>query len=107
MTRLNFVLLIAVLFTAMYLVNIQYESRRLTSEMDRALLEARKLDAERERLELEKQEQVTLRHVEKQAREKLQMRPITPSVTHYISASTTTGMTAKSSDKPAGLRASP
>ncbi len=107
MTRLNFVLLIAVLFTAMYLVNVQYESRRLTSDMERAALEARKLDAERERLELEKQEQVTLRHVEKQAREKLQMRPITPSVTHYISASSAAAVPAQGADKPASLRASP
>jgi cell division protein FtsL len=107
MTRLNLVLLIAVLFTAMYLVNVQYESRRLTSDLERAALEARKLDAERERLELEKQEQVTLRHVEKQAREKLQMRPITPSVTHYIAASSAAKMPAQSSDKPPVVRVSP
>ena len=43
MTRLNLVLLLGVLLSALYLVNVQYESRRLYSALDRAKSEARKL----------------------------------------------------------------
>ena len=43
MTRLNLVLLIAVLASALYLVRTQYESRRLFTELDKAMGEARKL----------------------------------------------------------------
>ena len=84
MTRLNLVLLLAVLVSALYLVRVQYESRRLFAEIDRALLESRKLEAERERLELEKREQATARRVEKLARDKLDMRLATPAITHYV-----------------------
>jgi len=85
MTRLNLVLLLAVLASALYLVSVQYESRRLFAEIDHSRLEARKLEAERERLELEKGELATPRRVEKLAREKLQMRAATPAITHYVS----------------------
>mgnify|MGYP003385569953 CR=1 FL=1 len=85
MTRLNLVLLLAVLASALYLVSVQYESRRLFSEIDRSLLDARVLEAERERLELEKREQATPRRVEKLAKEKLHMRAATPAITHYVS----------------------
>jgi len=84
MTRLNLVLLVAVLASALYLVNVQYESRRLFAENDRAQLEARKLETEREQLELEKRQQATPQRVEKLAREKLQMRTPTPAITHYV-----------------------
>ena len=36
MTRLNIVLLLAVLASALYLVNVQYQSRRLYTELERA-----------------------------------------------------------------------
>lgn len=84
MTRLNLVLLVAVLASALYLVNVQYDSRRLFAEIERSQLDARKLEAEREQLELEKREQATPRRVEKLAREKLQMHTTTPAITHYI-----------------------
>ena len=54
MTRLNLVLLLAVLASAMYLVQVQYESRRLYTEIERAQAEARKLEVEHERLQVEK-----------------------------------------------------
>ncbi len=43
MTRLNLVLLLAVLASALYLVSVQYESRRLFSAIDRATAEAHKI----------------------------------------------------------------
>jgi cell division protein FtsL len=84
MMRLNLVLLVAVLVSALYLVNVQYESRRLFAENERAQFDARKLETEREQLELEKRQQATPQRVEKLAREKLQMRTATPAVTHYV-----------------------
>ena len=50
MSRLNLALLLAVLASAMYLVNVQYESRRLFSALDRAAAEARQLETEHDRL---------------------------------------------------------
>lgn len=84
MTRLNMVLLVAVIVSALYLVNTQYESRRLFVEVEKSQNLARKIDAERERLEVEKRAQATPLRVEKLAKEQLQMRTATPAVTQYI-----------------------
>ncbi len=87
MTRLNLVLLLAVLASALYLVNVQYQSRRLYTELERANAEGRRLDIERDRQQLERRAQATPQRVEKLARERLQMRPATPAVTHYVAYS--------------------
>lgn len=84
MTRLYIVLLLGVVASALYLVNVQYESRRLYTEIDRARLEARRIETERERLEIDKRAQATPLRVEKLAREQLQMRVATPAITHYV-----------------------
>jgi cell division protein FtsL len=84
MTRLNLVLLLAVLASALYLVRTQYESRRLFAEIDRALGEARRLEIEHERLQLEKRAQATPLRVEKLAKEQLHMRGATPAITQYV-----------------------
>ena len=86
MTRLNLLLLLAVLASALYLVNLQYESRRLFSALDKAHGEARRLETDRERLHLEKLAQATPSRVEKLARERLQMRGATPAITHSVAA---------------------
>ena len=52
MTRLNLVLLLAVLASALYLVNVQYDSRRLFTELDRANAEGHRLETERDRLQV-------------------------------------------------------
>ena len=85
MTRLNLVLLIAVLASALYLVRTQYESRRLFAEIDKAMADARKLELENERLQVEKRAQATPSRVEQVAREQLQMRSATPAITQYVS----------------------
>ena len=87
MTRLNLVLLLAVLASALYLVNVQYESRRLFTAMERANAEGRRLETDRDRLQVERRAQATPQRVEKLAREKLQMRPATPAITHYVAYS--------------------
>jgi cell division protein FtsL len=84
MTRLNIVLLIAVIASALYLVRTQYESRRLFVELEKAQNLSRKLDLERERLDVEKRAQATPLRVEKLAKEQLQMRTATPAVTQYV-----------------------
>jgi cell division protein FtsL len=84
MTRLNLVLLLAVLASALFLVRTQYESRRLFAENDRALGEARKLEIEHERLQVEKRGQATPLRVEKLAKEQLQMRSASPAITQYV-----------------------
>jgi cell division protein FtsL len=93
MTRLNIVLLIAVIASALYLVRTQYESRRLFVEVEKAQNLARKLDLERERLDVEKRAQATPLRVEKLAKEQLQMRTATPAVTQYVRSVPTTGAT--------------
>ena len=67
MTRLNLVLLLAVLASALYLVRMQYESRRLFAEIERPQAEARRLEVEHERLQVEKRAQATPLRVEKLA----------------------------------------
>ena len=83
MTRLNLVLLVAVLASALYLVQTQYESRRLYAEIDRAVGDAHKLEIEHERLQVEKRGQATPLRVERIAKEQLQMRSATPAITQY------------------------
>ena len=84
MTRLNLVLLLALLASALYLVQVQYESRRLYTEIERANSEFRKLEVEHERLQVEKRAQATPARVERLAREQLHMRQATPAITQYV-----------------------
>jgi cell division protein FtsL len=84
MTRLNLLLMVALLLSSLYLVRVSYESRRLFAELDRAQSEQRSLDNEHERLRAERQAQATPLRVEKTARERLAMRTATPGVTQYV-----------------------
>ena len=84
MIRLNLVLILAVLASAMYLVHVQYESRRLYVELEKAGAQARKLEVAHEILQAEKRAQATPLRVEKIAKETLQMRTVTPAITHYV-----------------------
>ncbi|OYY49973.1 MAG: cell division protein FtsL, partial [Polaromonas sp. 35-63-240] len=59
MTRLSVVLLLAVLASALYLVHTQYESRRLYVELEKAMAQSRKIEADNERLQVEKRTQAT------------------------------------------------
>lgn len=85
MIRVNLVLLLAVLASALHLVGVQYESRRLFSDLDKARSEARRLATENERLQVENREQSTPLRVETLAKTKLHMRTATPAITHYVS----------------------
>jgi cell division protein FtsL len=91
MTRLNMLLVIALVFSGLYLVRTAYESRRLFNELDRAKSEAAKLDTEYNRLQAERQAAATNLRVERTARERLSMRAATPAVTVYVSDSAASG----------------
>ena len=84
MIRLNLVLLLAVLASALYLVNIQYESRRLYSALDKARAEGRRLESDNERLQVDRRAQARPLRIEKLAKDDLQMRSVTPAITHYV-----------------------
>jgi cell division protein FtsL len=84
MIRLNLVLLLAVVLSAMYLVNTQYDSRRLFVELEKAQNQSKALQAEREKLEVEKRAQSTSLRVEKIAKDKLQMQNAHAGITQYV-----------------------
>jgi cell division protein FtsL len=84
MTRLNVLLLIALIGSSIYLVRVSHESRRLFADLDKARSEERVLASEFERLKSDKQSQATPLRVEKTARDKLAMRSATPAVTQYV-----------------------
>ena len=94
MTRFSLFLLLAVMASALYLVNTQYESRRLYVELEKAIAQNRKLEAENERLQVDKRAQATPLRVEKLAKDNLQMRSVTPAITQYVTqgGSTATGV---------------
>ena len=101
MTRLCIVLLLAVMASALYLVRTQYESRRLFTELDSAQAEARGLESERQRLEVEKRAQATPSRVEHLAHERLNMRVATPDITKYITDYGTTASPGAAADNAA------
>lgn len=101
MMRLNFLLLLAVVASAFFLVRTQYESRRLYAELEKASSQYAKLEIEHERLQVEKRGQATPLRVEKLAKDRLQMRTVTPAITQYVSA----GRDATPGDSPAALPA--
>ena len=88
MARLNLVLLLAVLVSALYLVRTQYESRRLYVELEKASAQSRKIVTESERLQVEKRAEATPLKIEKLARDRLQMRTTTPAITQYVNYKT-------------------
>jgi cell division protein FtsL len=87
MTRLNVLLLVALMFSGVYLVRVSHESRRLFAELDRAQNEERALGSDFERLKSDMQSQATPLRVEKMARDKLAMRTASPAVTQYVARS--------------------
>lgn len=85
MTRLNLVLLVAVLGSAFYLVHLQYESRRLYVALERAKSLSERLAADHDQLFVQKRAQATPARVQQLATRQLQMRPAHPGITEYVS----------------------
>ncbi len=90
MTKVNVLLLAAVIASALWLVRNAYDARRLFAEIHRAEQEGLRLEGERTRLEAERQGQATSYRVDATAREKLGMRTVTPAVTMYEGQATAT-----------------
>jgi cell division protein FtsL len=88
-TRLNVLILLALIASSLYLVRVSYESRRLFAALDKAQSEERALDTDSERLKTELRSQATPLRVERTARDRLAMRSATPGVTHYVDLSST------------------
>jgi cell division protein FtsL len=84
MTKLNLLLVLALLASSLWQVKTAYEARQLFNALDQARAERQQLDAEYKRLDAEAQAQGTHLFVERKAREKLLMRPATPAVTKYV-----------------------
>ncbi len=84
MTRLNIVLLLIVLASALYLVRTSYEARRLFDAAESERSRETQLQTEFERLEVAKRAQATPLRVEKIARERLRMVNTTAALTHFV-----------------------
>jgi cell division protein FtsL len=84
MSRLNLLLLLVLVISSLFLIRSAYDARRLFADIHKAEVEAMRLDGEYKRLEAERQAQATRLRVERTAREKLQMRTVTPAVTMYV-----------------------
>lgn len=86
MTRLSVLLLIALIVSGLYLVQVSYDARRLFVDLERAKAEEQQLQADARRLDAEKRTAATHLRVERVAREKLSMRLATPDATLYVAA---------------------
>lgn len=84
MTRVNLVLALALVLSALHLVRQQHEGRRLYAELDRAHSQAQRLKLERERLQVDISRQAANLRVERLARERLSMRSATPAISIYV-----------------------
>ena len=105
MTRLNVLILLALIASSLYLVRVSYESRRLFAALDKAQSEERALDTDSERLKTELRSQATPLRVERTARDRLAMRSASPGVTHYVDLSATATAASAPADASAGAGA--
>ncbi|THT96473.1 cell division protein FtsL [Lampropedia puyangensis] len=82
--RLNVVLLLAVVASALVLVHVRYDSRLLYSELDQQVRMARQLETESDTLKVAVRAQAAASRVEQFARTELHMGPATPATTRYV-----------------------
>ena len=85
MSRLDLLLLIALLASALFLVHTSYEARDLYTQLEKQNAQEHDLHAELEQLEVERRVQATPLRVEKLARERLSMGNASPAITQYVS----------------------
>lgn len=93
MTRLSLALLLVLMASAMFLVKTSYEARQVFASLEKAKSEERQLAADAVRLEAEERSESTHLRIEKDAREKLNMRLPTPDVTMYVNDASVPGLT--------------
>lgn len=86
MSRFNLLLLLLLIGSSMYRVQVAYEERRLFAATEKAKAQASRLRIEAVRLLAEREEQATHLRIDKVARERLNMQMATPAVTLYVHA---------------------
>ena len=105
MTRLNILLLLAVIASALYLVQVSYETRRQFITLERERNQSQRLEQDADKLRVLLRTQATHLRVEQMARERLQMTVATPSVTQYLNADGSVSARAPAAAaSPAGAR---
>jgi cell division protein FtsL len=86
MTRVSLLLLVATVVSALWLVHSHYESRRMFMDMESARKEAKRIEVDHDRMEVERRAQATPLRVEQIARQQLNMRTASPAITQYVNA---------------------
>lgn len=84
MTRVNVVLLLALLFSCFWLIRSSDEARDVFMQLERAQVRERELQVDFERLKVERRTAATPLVVEDMVRSKLRMFNAGPTVTHYV-----------------------
>jgi cell division protein FtsL len=84
MGRLSLLLAAVLMFCAISLVTSRYQSRQLFVDYDRAQAQARDLDMDWRRLQLDRAELARSARVDREARDDLKMIPIVPDRTIYL-----------------------
>ncbi|GAA4342604.1 hypothetical protein GCM10023144_44770 [Pigmentiphaga soli] len=85
MSRLLFILVIALVGCGLSLVSSQYKARSLFAELEQAQGVARDLDVEWRQLQLEQTDHAKHALIDDVARKALKMEPVTPARTIYLS----------------------
>jgi len=84
MGRLSLVLGVVLMLSGLSLVTSRYQARLLFMDLERQRAQARDLNIEWRRLQLERAEYARNARVDEIARKQLNMRPITPEQTLYL-----------------------
>lgn len=82
--RVNILLLVIVVLSALALVHVRYDSRLLYSELDQQIRLTRQLETDSDTLQVAVRAQAAASRVESFARTELQMGPATPPTTRYV-----------------------
>jgi len=86
MTRMSLLLLVTTVVSALWLVHSHYESRRMFMDLESARKEAKRIEVDHDRMEVERRAQATPLRVEQIARQQLNMRTASPAITQYVNA---------------------
>jgi cell division protein FtsL len=82
--RINGILTFALVLCALFVVNAQYQARRLFIELERSQAAARQLELEWAQLQLDQSTLGKHARIETNARRDLNMVPVTPARTQYL-----------------------
>jgi cell division protein FtsL len=82
--KLNMLLAALVVLCSLALVNAQYKARHLFIQLERLQQEARQLDIEWSQLQLDQSSLTKAERIEQIAREELNMVPVAPERTQYL-----------------------